>query len=414
EDIKILDWLTPTDYGKQNSDFFSRRHPGTGQWFLNSKPFKTWLASQGKTLFCPGIPGSGKTIIASVVVNFLRDVYQSQTIGLAYIYCNYQRQNEQDLRSFLASILKQLSQTLSTLPQCIRRLYDEHADSKEDPPIEKLIDAIVMVSKSILNVFVVVDALDECRTSDDWTSCFTSHLSRIQVEADVNIMYTSRHVFEIETLFDTCLRQRISAKSDDVGMFIDSRLQNLLERVQGGSQLGKTIKSAVIGLVDGMFLLARLYLDVLHDTTSVAEVRKALKQLQYRNSKSDRDDEKRHILKQAYDQAMERIKMQKPNSRNLGIRTLAWVTFAERPLTKNELQHALAIEETDTKFDHENVRTIELILSACAGLVTIDEQSNAVRLAHFTTQEYFVAKQNEHFPSAQRDITSTCVTYLRF
>lgn len=91
-----------------------------------------------------------------------------------------------------------------------------------------------------------------------------------------------------------------------------------------------------------------------------------------------------------------------------------WIVFAERPLARVELQHALAIEDADLKFDPEKVRTIERILSTCAGLVTVDEGSDTVRLAHFTTQEYFMAKQNEYFPSAQSDITAACVTYLCF
>ncbi|KAF4873776.1 Ankyrin-2 [Colletotrichum siamense] len=414
EDLKILDWLTSTDYGKQHSDFFSRHQPGTGQWFLDSDPFETWSKFQGKTLFCPGIPGSGKTIITSIVVNFLRRTYQSQSFGLAYIYCNYQSHKEQRLPSLLASILKQLSQTGSCLPKAVRDLHEMCTKLGEELGDEDLIEAIVQVSGLLSKVFFVVDALDECQTTEDCRSKLISHLTRIQEASKVNIMYTSRHVLEIEGLFVSCLKQPIRAEGYDVGIVVDSQLPWILERVQGGIELGSTIKSAITNLVDGMFLLAQLYLDVIKDATSIAEVRKTLKQLEVQNSTSSGDDEKRHILEQAYDQAMARIQNQPPNVRRLGMRTLTWIVFAERPLGIVELQHALAIEETDTKFDPEKVRTIELILTTCAGLVTIDEKSDTVRLAHFTTQEYFVSKQNEYFASAQSDIVSACATYLCF
>jgi hypothetical protein len=52
--------------------------------------------------------------------------------------------------------------------------------------------------------------------------------------------------------------------------------------------------------------------------------------------------------------------------------------------------------------------------SVCAGLVTIDEESDIIRLIYYTTQEYFERTQTRWFPSAQTDIATTCLTYLSF
>ena len=54
------------------------------------------------------------------------------------------------------------------------------------------------------------------------------------------------------------------------------------------------------------------------------------------------------------------------------------------------------------------------IWSRCAGLVTIDEESDIIHWVHYTTQEYFERTQNQWFPNAEIDITKTCVTYLSF
>ena len=54
------------------------------------------------------------------------------------------------------------------------------------------------------------------------------------------------------------------------------------------------------------------------------------------------------------------------------------------------------------------------MISVCAGLVTIDEESSIIRLVHYTTQEYFERTQSNWFPNAQTDITTICVTYLSF
>jgi hypothetical protein len=39
---RVLDWLTPADYGPHHSDIFRRRQPGTGLWLLESDKFQTW------------------------------------------------------------------------------------------------------------------------------------------------------------------------------------------------------------------------------------------------------------------------------------------------------------------------------------------------------------------------------------
>jgi hypothetical protein len=86
----ILHWITPIDYAPQQSDFISRRQAGTGQWLLDSAEFMAWLQTGKQILFCPGIPGSGKTILTSIVVDELITRFEtSGNIGIAYLYCNY-------------------------------------------------------------------------------------------------------------------------------------------------------------------------------------------------------------------------------------------------------------------------------------------------------------------------------------
>src|SRR5882762_6047914 len=110
EDIKVLDWLTPVNYGSQQSDFINRRQPGTGQWLLESKEFQTWLNSDRQTLLCPGIPGAGKTILTSIVVEELTSRFSTRPgVGIAYLYCNFRQKHEQTAQDLLTSLLKQLS-----------------------------------------------------------------------------------------------------------------------------------------------------------------------------------------------------------------------------------------------------------------------------------------------------------------
>jgi ankyrin repeat protein len=116
----------------------------------------------------------------------------------------------------------------------------------------------------------------------------------------------------------------------------------------------------------------------------------------------------------AYKEAIERIEGQNPGSVELAKQALSWITCAKRPLTTLELQHALAVEIGESELDEQNLPEVEDIVSGCAGLVIIDENSNIIRLVHYSTQEYFERTQMSWFPDAQRYITMTCVTYLSF
>jgi hypothetical protein len=122
---KILDWLTPVDYGPQQSNYFKRRQRGTGQWLLDSAKYQTWLNIGKQTLFCPGIPGAGKTIPTSIIVDDLIAGFQNNpTVSIVYIYCNFQRKDKQKIDDLLTSLLKQLPQGQSSLPDSVKDLYD--------------------------------------------------------------------------------------------------------------------------------------------------------------------------------------------------------------------------------------------------------------------------------------------------
>src|SRR6267378_6759760 len=105
----IIDWLTPVNFALQQCDFISQRQEGTGEWILQSNEFQQWLAQSNQTLFCPGMPGAGKTIISSIVINHLHKMFENDpAIGIAYLYCNFQQHDEQKFIDLILSLLKQL------------------------------------------------------------------------------------------------------------------------------------------------------------------------------------------------------------------------------------------------------------------------------------------------------------------
>jgi hypothetical protein len=155
---------------------------------------------------------------------------------------------------------------------------------------------------------------------------------------------------------------------------------------------------------DLRFLLAKLHMDFLLSNSTPGDIEDALKHLPRGTN----------ALDTMYEQAMKRINNQTEGSRALANKVLSWVTHAKRPLNSVELQHALAVRNGAAKLNEKFVPEIEDLISDCAGLVTVDEESDIIRLVHYTTQEYFERTWISWFSSAQGDITTACVTYLSF
>jgi hypothetical protein len=81
-----------------------------------------------------------------------------------------------------------------------------------------------------------------------------------------------------------------------------------------------------------------------------------------------------------YDDAMTRIERQDESRRQLAKRVLCWISCAFRPLSVEELQHALAVELETTSIDPEAIFDKEILTSVCAGLVIIEKERSIIRL----------------------------------
>jgi hypothetical protein len=159
-----LDWLSPSVYATQQCDYI-RRQPGTGEWLLKSPKFQAWSEMSHQTLFCPGIPGAGKTILASVVIDELDSRYgNNRDVGIAYLYCSFQRHDDhsQKPESLLASILRQLAQGLSSMPDSVGALYEKHRAKGTRPSVDEISKALRSIAGHFSRFFIVIDALDEC------------------------------------------------------------------------------------------------------------------------------------------------------------------------------------------------------------------------------------------------------------
>lgn len=251
----ILDWITPIDYALQQSDFISQRQPGTGQWLLDSAEFKAWVEIDKRTLFCPGIPGAGKTILTSIVVEELFTRFENDgNIGIAYLYCNYRQQHEQNLEDLFASLLKQFIQEQPSIPDSVKTLYDRHKDKRTRPSLGEILGNLQTVAAAYSRVFIIVDALDECQISDGCQQRFLSDLFNLQARCEVNLFATSRPIPSIEKEFEGNSNLEIRASEEDMRRYLEGHMFRLPRFVARSLELQEEIKTDIVNAVDGMYV----------------------------------------------------------------------------------------------------------------------------------------------------------------
>ena len=115
------------------------------------------------------------------------------------------------------------------------------------------------------------------------------------------------------------------------------------------------------------FLLARLHMDSLENRPRPSDLRRALKTLP-------------PALVESYEEKWKEVREAKDDWKHLAKQTLLWLHKARQPLTLEELQIALAIDEDNCDIEDEDLYSADEILSSCMNLVVIDEETNVLSL----------------------------------
>jgi ankyrin repeat protein len=140
----------------------------------------------------------------------------------------------------------------------------------------------------------------------------------------------------------------------------------------------------------------------LKDLATAAEIRYAINNL----------GQGSNFYQSAYETAMQRIWGQSVSRTKLANKVLAWIVYAKRVLTASELRLALGVEIGKRKLDYDSCPDLDIMVSVCAGLVTIDESADTIRLVHYTAQTFFDNVKSTMFPSAETEIVRVCTAYL--
>ncbi|KAJ7162914.1 ankyrin repeat-containing domain protein [Mycena filopes] len=398
-DEDIRRWLAPYNPVPRQRALLSTRTEGTGEWLLRNDEFTDWISQAGKTLCLKGMPGAGKTVLASVIIDHLHTLFPGENAGIAYIYCNHKETQEQTAVNLVGSLWRQLSMRRA-IPEDVRHCYDLFQKQQDTPTVDDVFGFLQSVVSTYPRVIIVVDAIDECTDdpSSDTRSIFLAKLRALS--PTINLLLTARSHVAVEKGFTNAKCMEVRANEEDLRRYIESQIQSserLKKHVVAKPALREQIEQTIIGHSDGMFLLAKLHMDSLRTKITPMKVREALANLPL-------------DLKDTYADAMRRIESQSEDDRTLALQALAWVSRAFRPLSARELQEALAIQPGTLVLESDNLPDIDIVISVTMGLIVVD-QTNIVRLIHHTAQTYF-DDNDSPCAAAHIQLASSCLTYL--
>ncbi|CEJ87794.1 hypothetical protein VHEMI04517 [[Torrubiella] hemipterigena] len=393
----ILDWISATRYNTRHSILQRTRAKNTGSWLLQNKLFLQWKEgiASSRVLWCNGIQGSGKTTLASIAIDELQHNHMNSNTHLAYYYFDHQDHELQSPLMVMSCILRQLLEQLQELPPSVKMLYDARSDT-DSRQIQKFRTLLEEIAESCGAIYIVLDALDEC----SHTTYMLELIDRLNQIAGCHLLIMSRpYIYNRLPKSHSYLELTIEAQEEDIQQYIQQHCDSVDIYQVADQEFVNQLIDKLAHSASGMFLLPVLQLRTVLNEPTIGEMEDKLNALT-------------NLLSDAFEETLNRI-TRLPASRNrLALSSLMHLAHAKRFFKSSELSDILALRPDSTSLNPRYRPTTAMILDCCQGLVALDDETDQLRLAHYSIQEYLVSRSEFLFPQFEVNLASTCLQYL--
>jgi len=244
---EMLALVYPIDTSEQQRKVFNMRSEGAGKWLLESEQFLLWISNEKKkTLFCTGVPGAGKTVLASIIIDHLeKRVANDDSVAITYLYFDYRQRLE--FSDLLSSLFRQLLQGTPGLHEIISALLSRCQQNPSRLSEEAVQKGLEMVISRCSEVFFIIDALDECLDVPVRRQFIIWIRRLLENHTNVKVLATTRHNDQFgRACFREDLHLEIKASREDVENFLDASLDYLPPFIQRKPELWEYIRNQII------------------------------------------------------------------------------------------------------------------------------------------------------------------------
>ncbi|KAK0647123.1 hypothetical protein B0T16DRAFT_458984 [Cercophora newfieldiana] len=253
----ICQWLERTNPSSLHNAALRTHEPHTSEWLQRSPEWQGWVssASSDRLLWIYGIPGAGKTVLASFAIEQLKRLCDDAAdracaeYSHAYYYCHYSH-NQDEALPFLAWTISQVCRQTERVPQRLKRLRDSGCE----PTIPELEHVLELALRHVERLYVVVDAIDESMPREGLVRLLAT-MARDSRFPNVRILATSRQYLDIERVFSgvsVAISMANPYVDADVGSFVRARLKSSYRLRRWESWLPE-IEKALVLKAQGMF-----------------------------------------------------------------------------------------------------------------------------------------------------------------
>ena len=195
---------------------------------------------------------TGKTFLASLVVDHLHSEFDDRGSGVAQIYCDYKRQNEQSKLNLFGCLARQFLQQQAVIPNDVLEIYRAHQKEEKGASFTDILRILRSALKGFSRAYIIVDALDELQKTSRVRRDLLSNILKIQAAFPINLMVTSRHTESLVLELENAVYLEVRASPGDIRIFAYEHMSDLAKLIKENSALQETIVSTVVGAVDGM------------------------------------------------------------------------------------------------------------------------------------------------------------------
>jgi NACHT domain len=217
------------------------RQADTGLWFLEGEHYTKWKAAPASFIWLYGIPGCGKTILSSAIIEeVLQHCAKDPSKAAAYFYFDFKDPQKQLSELMVKSLVTQLSQQCIRVPSLLDSLFDSSNNGQRQPSVEGLLDALRQMSEGCPATYIILDALDECVNREELLRTIET-IAGWQLQ-NLHITMTSRKERDIqsslESLVETCniIPLERAVVDEDIRKYVRHRISadNKLQKWQNG------------------------------------------------------------------------------------------------------------------------------------------------------------------------------------
>ena len=231
--LRIRNWLSAPDPSINYENALGSRQHGTGLWFLNSEEYIEWKTNNPSPIWLYGIPGCGKSVLASGIIHDLLQLDEQRVgkIVVIYFFFNFSDEEKQKPHMMLRSLVNQLLQYCFIAPVAIDEAFSSYQGRRKELPEELLMKMLLQLANEFSTIYIVLDALDECTDQETLLEKILPQIIGWQLR-HVYLIMTSRKEQNIEDfLLDLVKRNYVISLQNnivdkDIRLYIQHRLAN--------------------------------------------------------------------------------------------------------------------------------------------------------------------------------------------